>query len=278
MISSFDVENLQKFLKNFYTAVGIRISVFDDEFHLVTEYPETPPAFCALVRSCKQGLSGCKNCDQEAFQTVKKRRSTHIYTCHAGLTEAVAPIRLGDGILGYVILAHMLPKEHYEESLKNALQKTQALGFTEEQITPALKKIKTLNLEKINACVEILNAAAAYLQINNLVKWNTENVASKIDEYITMHLYERINSDCICKSLLISRTKLYQISTQCFGMSISQYILFKRIEKAKTLLKEKNSVAFVAERTGFSDYNYFGKVFKKEVGVSPTDYKKTNTP
>ena len=43
MIANFDIENLKAFLKDFYTAVGIRISVFNDEFELVTEYPETAP-------------------------------------------------------------------------------------------------------------------------------------------------------------------------------------------------------------------------------------------
>ena len=36
MIGSFDVENLDKLLKDFYTAVGIRIYVFDENFTLVT--------------------------------------------------------------------------------------------------------------------------------------------------------------------------------------------------------------------------------------------------
>ena len=72
MISFFDVENLNVFLQNFYTAVGIRISVFDDEFRLVCEYPKEPPRYCALIRSTKGGPSACRNCDVAAFQKTKE--------------------------------------------------------------------------------------------------------------------------------------------------------------------------------------------------------------
>ena len=51
MICSYDITNLNAFLKNFYNAVGIRISVFDNEFQLVTEYPENAPKFCSLIRN-----------------------------------------------------------------------------------------------------------------------------------------------------------------------------------------------------------------------------------
>ena len=275
MISFFDVENLNVFLQNFYTAVGIRISVFDDEFRLVCEYPKEPPRYCALIRSTKGGPSACRNCDVAAFQKTKESRAPHIYVCHAGLMEAVAPIKLDGGILGYVILAHMLPEENYEISLQNALKKAQQYGLSEEDILPALKDIATHSEEKINACVQILNAVAAYLQISDLVKWKTENVASKISAYVELHLGERINSELLCKKFLISRTKLYQLAMDNYGMSITKYILFKRIEKAKQLLKQGISVSKIAEATGFTDFNYFGKVFKKEVGVSPTEYRKS---
>ena len=43
MVSSFETDGLNELLKDFYTVVGIRISVFDDEFGIVTEYPREMP-------------------------------------------------------------------------------------------------------------------------------------------------------------------------------------------------------------------------------------------
>lgn len=276
MLSTFDIDKLKVFLKNFYTAVGIRISVFDDEFNMVAEHPEKSPSFCSRVRSTEFGRIGCKNCDVNAFKEAKKRKEPYIYVCHAGLTEAVAPIILNGMTLGYVILAHILPKENYQQSLTEALKRTKNYGLNEDETLIDLKKIKPHTEEKINACVQILIAAAAYLQVENLVQWKTENIANKIDEYVQKNLENHLNDSIICHKFFVSRTKLYQIAKQNFGMTTAKFVLIKRIEKAKALLKENFTVAEVASKVGFSDFNYFSKVFKKEVGTSPSAYKKQN--
>ena len=273
MICSYDITNLNAFLKNFYNAVGIRISVFDNEFQLVTEYPENPPKFCSLIRNTPFGPNACKACDIAAFKTVKKSGVPYVYTCHAGLTEAVTPIKLGDGILGYVILAHLLPQEDYEKHLSNAFEKAQNYGVEAANILPALKEIPPHTKEHIDACVHLLDAVAAYLQITNWITWKAEDLTARITQYIELNIDKELNSDLLCKIFYISRTKLYQIAINAYGKSINKYIQDKKIARAKALLKSNHSIAYVAQKTGFSDPNYFSKVFKKKVGCSASEYK-----
>jgi AraC-like DNA-binding protein len=55
-----------------------------------------------------------------------------------------------------------------------------------------------------------------------------------------------------------------------------EYILQLRLNKAKSLLQEgKKSIEEIANLCGFSSANYFGLIFKKAVGLSPLNYKKT---
>ena len=59
------------------------------------------------------------------------------------------------------------------------------------------------------------------------------------------------------------------------GLSFSEYITSKRIQKAKELLADESlSVESIAEQTGYNDYFYFIKVFKKNTGISPSKYRK----
>ena len=275
MISYFNVDKLDAFLQSLYTAVGIRFSVFDDEFNLVTEYPKNLPEYCSLIRTAKEGAKACRNCDVSAFEETKRRCAPYVYVCHAGLVEAVAPIKLDGAILGYVILAHMLPKENYDGAIKNAVEKATSYGLKEEDVTPMLQKIEPLSRDKIDACVGLLNAVVAYLQSTDLVKWKAQHVAYQITEFIENNLSNQLSSNDICKKFLISRTKLHQIAVKNYGTSISKYVLNKKIELAKNLLGQGLSVSKVAEKTGFDDFNYFGKVFKKQVGLSPARYKKS---
>lgn len=59
------------------------------------------------------------------------------------------------------------------------------------------------------------------------------------------------------------------------GQSFSEYITSKRIQKAKELLADETlSIEAITELTGYNDYFYFTKVFKKITGISPSKYRK----
>lgn len=57
-------------------------------------------------------------------------------------------------------------------------------------------------------------------------------------------------------------------------MGLADYIRRKRVHLAKKLLKSDFMVKEVGDMVGINDYNYFSKLFKKETGYSPTEYKK----
>lgn len=274
MISSYDIHNLNLLLKNFYIAVGIRISIFDDEFHLVTEYPDEAPEFCKLIRETESGLSACHTCDKNAMKQANKLRGPYIYTCHAGITEAVTPIQLGGGVLGYAILAHILPKDNYESAVYKACELAEKYGVPKEQSLAAIVGIREKTAEEINSAVKILDAVASYVYISNLAKWKNEDLSVDLQKYIDENLGENLTSDIICKQFSCSRSMLYHVSMQTFGMGLMQFIRYRRIEYAKKLLSEGKTVAETAEQCGIADYNYFCKVFRKMVGVSPAEYRK----
>lgn len=58
------------------------------------------------------------------------------------------------------------------------------------------------------------------------------------------------------------------------GTTINQFISNYRMERAKQLLADpRNKITEIASQLGYSDSNYFGKSFKKLVGLSPTEYR-----
>lgn len=274
MISFFDVENLKELLRDFYVAVGIRISIFDDEFNMVAEYPEEAPEYCKLIRSTNEGKTGCQKCDVAACERAKKLRKPHIYTCHAGITEAITPIQLGGGVLGYAILAHMLPKEGCEEATIKACEAAEKYGVKKADGLKAISSITKKSTAEMRAAVSILDAVASFVYVKNLAAWKNEDISADIEKYVKANLSERLSNDALCKKFNVSRSSLYQISLKAFGMGIMQYVSYCRIEKAKALLLENKSVTEVADKCGYNEYTYFCKVFKETIGVSPSEYKK----
>ena len=61
--------------------------------------------------------------------------------------------------------------------------------------------------------------------------------------------------------------------------SITDFINECRLEYAVTLLRNQSSLSItqVAQASGFSDANYFGRKFKARFGLSPTDYRAGNS-
>jgi len=71
-----------------------------------------------------------------------------------------------------------------------------------------------------------------------------------------------------------SSSMLYRKFNKIVGMSPNEYIKSTRLKAAASLLYNNDySISEVAYTTGFNDLSYFGKCFKKQYGISPTDYK-----
>ena len=81
--------------------------------------------------------------------------------------------------------------------------------------------------------------------------------------------------DTLAYELRVSRTSLYNKVKGLTGNTPSDLIRTLRIEKAKTLLRDhRHSVTDVAELVGFTDQKHFREVFKKIIGVTPSEYAK----
>jgi AraC family transcriptional regulator len=65
-----------------------------------------------------------------------------------------------------------------------------------------------------------------------------------------------------------------ELFKQTTGVSPHQYVLRQKIERAKKHLRDPNAnVIEASAMTGFIDQSYFTKVFRRVVGVTPTDFR-----
>ena len=110
-----------------------------------------------------------------------------------------------------------------------------------------------------------------------------ENALSEQDKHFMEELYklmeeELSNSELdvtrITKMLYISRTKLYYKIKGLTGETPSNFFRTYKLNRAAELLKSgRYTIAEIADKTGFSTQSHFSVVFKKQFGVTPSDYK-----
>lgn len=78
----------------------------------------------------------------------------------------------------------------------------------------------------------------------------------------------------ICEAMGIGKTTLSADFKKYAGTSIAKFIRNTRIEKAQLLLASTDiPITEISDQVGFTDYNYFCRVFRKVVGESPSSYR-----
>ena len=89
---------------------------------------------------------------------------------------------------------------------------------------------------------------------------------------------DKFNVDDIAISLGISRIQLYRKTKVLLDCTINDYILNRRLKKAKYLLiNEDLSISEITYKVGFSSPTYFSTVFKSKYNCTPSSYKKQIT-
>ena len=106
------------------------------------------------------------------------------------------------------------------------------------------------------------------------VKGNDELLMERIMKAVNTHLSDSdFNVDMLTREVGISRAQLHRKMKELTGLPVSEFIRNIRLEQAVRLLKEqKINVTQVAYTVGFSNVAHFSTVFRKQFGVSPSEY------
>lgn len=114
-----------------------------------------------------------------------------------------------------------------------------------------------------------------YYQLAESV-FDKENAAvRRVRQYLSSHLSERITLEQLAAVVHLSPNYLCSLFKQETGWTIMEYLLRQRVEKAKRMMvTEEDSLSLIAEKCGFSDYNYFSQTFRKLTGTTAMQYRK----
>ncbi|SDE37117.1 AraC-type DNA-binding protein [Paenibacillus sp. UNCCL117] len=95
--------------------------------------------------------------------------------------------------------------------------------------------------------------------------------------YIRDHLHEDISLEDVALIVGITKHHLCKTFPRYFGCTPMDYVRNRRIEQAARLLRQSGlSVTEIARSCGFSSTSYFGKVFVRLVGLTPSQYREAS--
>lgn len=101
-----------------------------------------------------------------------------------------------------------------------------------------------------------------------------EELYQKITDYIDRHFDQQLNREMIAEKFYISVNYLSHIFQQQGRTSFKDYLCHQRLDKAQTLLAEDQCrIKQISEQCGFSDSNYFCRLFKQKLGLTPSQFR-----
>lgn len=103
-----------------------------------------------------------------------------------------------------------------------------------------------------------------------------ENVLEEVLYYIQNNYQENIKLEAIAPLFGYNSSYLGKIFSKKLGVNFNSYVDQMRINEAKKLLEQEElKVYVIAEKVGYKNVDYFHRKFKKYIGTSPLEYRKT---
>ncbi len=106
------------------------------------------------------------------------------------------------------------------------------------------------------------------LEINQ----TTNSVFLHLKDFVRKHITEKISLESLQKVANMSKSSLTRMFKTELGISPMEYVITQRLQRAKELLRMTKSVKESCFGSGFTDVNYFVRLFKSREGVTPGAY------
>ncbi len=176
---------------------------------------------------------------------------TIFLTCHPNFRYAQEAIALGAA--NYLLKP--IPFDELQMALEGAVQKRRA----------SLENLRNRQMNEIFQ--EGMEETAEERSPQDLV--------SQVKAYIDENLDSELSCGQISRQFFLSPDYLTRIFRREENISLSEYICKCRIQFAKKLLIcTQHSISLISEKAGYSHSSHFSKIFKRETGFSPADYRK----
>lgn len=251
------------------TKLHISVVFLDDAGNTETYLPLSHnfhfQEICVAFKSLDNQVR-CIKCRNIVLKKAVRYKKPFGGICVNGVYEYCYPVVLDEKVICVVFVGNILPPPSQKERLFSkitdfSLIDSLELDFSEEK------------------CKDVAETVGSYISflVREYTPKNSENYNPLI-ENIKNYIEENLIYDfAVCDISKIFNYnekylgKLFKLKT---GMSIKEYINFRRIQIACGLLKNTYlSITDISIRSGFNNVTYFNRIFKKEKGVTPSVYR-----
>lgn len=151
---------------------------------------------------------------------------------------------------------------------------------------------KPIDAEELYCCLEKITAR---LQVNTLAQEGAQAdyqsflpqlhlpqvqhpIARDLLQWVHAHYHEHFTIAEIAAALNYSESYLYKVIKENLPLTLNEYISQYRLKQAVEMMYQSPNLKIyeIAQQVGISDYKYFGKLFKNQFGVTPSEFREAS--
>lgn len=276
------MQSLQTLIDMLTAARNLHICILDLGGILNTEATLISPKntihskeYCNVAKSTEKGYRRCIHCKKLANEKAERGESFCAH-CPFGLYEAAVPVLRGKSVAAIVYVGNFVIDTEYSRKM---IEKSERItGVDANLLCSHLSECERItDIDEPKKIAEIVRDYLALLIERNEkpssdLHWLTLKLKRHADEFYT----GEVSLKKLAESYRKNEKYLGRIFKSDMGVSFSEYCNNLKLERAaKMLLESEQKIIDIALECGFNNVAYFNRLFSKNYGMSPTQYRLT---
>jgi AraC-like DNA-binding protein len=264
-------EEIQKIFDHFAAGFGVTMMFFDPDGTILRRgMNRANSRFCQLIQDDIFGPESCLVMDESKRQESIEKQGIVNYRCHAGIEEAIAPIYVEKQLAGFAMIGQFRSGKAICPAVYKACP-----AESRKELEAAFHALPYFEPERVKDVLGLFSVMTDYIITKEIIQLRGDRIVHRVLGWIEDNLHHRIKLDDAAKFAHRSRSTISHLFRRELKMSFQQSVIEARLERAEKYFRESpdSTIAEIASRVGIEDQYYFSRLYRKNRGQSPTQYR-----
>ncbi len=267
--SFFVSPQVRRIFDHYSRALGIRIAFFDPAGRQVEAGLDLPScAYCTLLRRKLGFEPRCRELDQRMWAQSRRTGELVSYRCHGGMTEAIMPLRVGERLVGYVMIGQFRQNSELPEAVRR-LARRQGLA---EELAEAFARTPDYDPERGQAAIGLFVALTEFIASAQLIRPREADALAQLRAHLEANLHRNVPLAEAAALVCRSPGTLSHLVKRRLGKSFKAWQIELKLERAARWRREEPELPIkeLARRLGYEDPFFFSRLYRKYRGRPPS--------
>ena len=264
-------EEIQKIFDHFAAGFGVTMMFFAPDGTILRRGLNRPNScFCQLIQDEIFSTESCTVMDESKRQESIKKQGIVNYRCHAGIEEAIAPIYVEKQLAGFAMVGQFRSTDTMCPAVLAACPVD-----LRSKLDEAFHALPYFEPERVKDVLGLFSVMTDYIIAKEIVQLRGDRIVLRVLAWIEENLQQRITLDAAARFVHRSRSTISHLFRSELKMSFQQSVIEARLDRAEKYFREfpDATISEIASQVGIEDQYYFSRLYRKNRGQTPTQYR-----